>query len=239
MSRRRADAPARPRNDLAQYDDLAGEWWAGRGPFAALHWLAEARGALLPEPANGEILVDVACGGGLLAPYAKGYRHIGVDLTQSALRIARRHGVEPVRGDAARLPLRDGCADVVVAGEVLEHVADLPAVVAELARVLKPGGTLVVDTLADTLRCRITMVWIGERIPGGPPRHIHDPRLFVSPERLVALCAEHGVRLSVRGLRPNPGDYLRWLVGRRPAVRMQPIRSTAGVFQGYGTKDAA
>ena len=45
-------------------------------------------------------------GGGLLAPYAKGYRHIGVDLTESALRIARRHGVEPVRGDAARLAVQ-------------------------------------------------------------------------------------------------------------------------------------
>ncbi len=238
-NRRRPAGPIRPRNDLAQYDDLAGEWWAERGQFAALHWLAEARGALLPEPSDGQVLVDVACGGGLLAPYAKGFRHIGVDLTESALQIARHHGVEPIRGDAARLPLRDACADVVVAGEVLEHVTDLPAVVAELARVLKPGGTLVVDTLADTLICRITMVWIGERMPGGPPRHIHDPALFVSPARLVELCAGHGISLTVRGLRPHPGDYLRWLLGRRPAVRMLPTRSTASVFQAHGRKEAA
>ena len=233
-----ATPPLRPRNDLGQYDDLAGEWWAQRGQFAALHWLAEARGALLPPPRDGHVLVDVACGGGLLAPYAVGYRHIGVDITDSALRIARSHGVEPVRGDAGRLPLRDSCADVVVAGEVLEHVGDFDAVVAELARVLKPGGTLVVDTIADTRFARIALVVIGERLPGGPPRHIHDPKLFVSPPRLVELCAAHGIALELRGLRPHPGDYVRWLLGRRTAVRMVPVRSTAGVFQAHGVKAA-
>lgn len=238
VSRARIDpAPRRGRNDLSQYDDLAAEWWALRGEFAALHWLAEARGALLP-PSDGDLLVDVGCGGGLLAPWAKGYRHVGVDLTESALRVASRHGVEPVRGDAGRLPLRDGCADVVVAGEILEHVTDLPRVVAELCRVLRPGGFLLIDTLADTWFARLTLVTIGERLRGGPPRHIHDPALFVSRSRLVALCAEHGVDLALRGLRPDPIGYLRWRAGRAPGVRMVPTRSTAGVFQAYGRKVA-
>jgi len=226
----------RPRNDLAQYDDLVGEWWSEKGAFAALHWLAAARGALLPDPSDGNVLVDVACGGGLLASWAKGFQHIGVDLTRSALEVARHHGVTAVQGDAARLPLRDGCADVVVAGEVLEHVVDLPSVVAELARVLRPGGVLVVDTIADTMFARLALVRVAEHLPGGPPPRIHDPKLFVDPARLTALCASHGIRLRVRGLRPHPVEYLRWLAGRRADVTMQPIRSTAGVYQGYGTK---
>lgn len=227
---------SRPRNDLAQYDDLAGEWWRPRGAFAALHWLAKARGELIPAPSPGAVLVDVACGAGLLAPWARGYRHVGVDLTESALRLAAEHGVQPVRGAAERLPLRDGCADVVVAGEVLEHVEDLGGVVAELCRVLRPGGVLVVDTIADTRFARVSLVTLGERLPGGPPPRIHDPALFVSPRQLGLLCAAYGVRLKVRGLRPDPLGYLRWLLGRAPDVRMVPVRSTAGVFQAYGVK---
>lgn len=235
----RAHRPSvRSRNDPAQYDDLAHEWASPRGAFAALHWLARARAELVPPPRGGAVLIDVGCGAGLLAPWVQGYRHVGVDITTSALQQAKARGVEPLRADAAALPLRDGCAGVVVAGEILEHVTDLPAVVAELCRVLRPGGVLVVDTLADSAFARFALVTVGERLPGGPPRHIHDPALFVSPARLTALCADHGVHLLVRGLRPDPIGYVRWLVGRAPDVRMVPVRSTAGVYQGRGVKAA-
>ena len=85
-----------------------------------LHWLAAARGALVPAAErDGAVLVDLGCGAGLLAPHVagKGYRHVGVDLTASALRSAAAHGVTAVRGDAAAVPLVDGCADVVVRSE--------------------------------------------------------------------------------------------------------------------------
>ncbi len=90
------------RNDLRQYDELAGEWWRSHGAFAALHWLARARGELIPSPSRPDAeLLDLRCGGGLLAPYVFGYRHVGVDLSASALEVAARHGVEPVKADRA------------------------------------------------------------------------------------------------------------------------------------------
>ncbi|SBW28898.1 hypothetical protein FDG2_6158 [Candidatus Protofrankia californiensis] len=153
-----------------------------------------------------------------------------------------------------RLPFADASLQCVVAGEVLEHLTDLPAACAELARVLAPGGTLVVDTLADTLFCRITMVRLAERLPGGPPIGIHDPALFVHPRRLRDLLAAHGVGLTlVRGLRPSAREYVRWLAYRRrngpagagtaggPAgadtvTMMLPTRSTAAVYQAVGVK---
>jgi len=227
-------------NDPGQYDELAGDWWDPRGRFAMLHWIAAARARLVPPAAReGSVLVDIACGGGLLAPHVAhlGHRHVGVDLSRTAVQVARAHGVQVVRGDAQRLPLPDAVADVVVAGEVLEHVPDLAAAVREACRVLRPGGTLVVDTIADTRWARFSSITVAERIPAGPPRHLHDPALFVDRAELVRLAAQGGVRLELAGLRPSALDYLAWLAGRRPEVRMLPTRSTAGLFQARGSKD--
>lgn len=235
-----AAAGRRERNDRRQYDDLAEEWWRAGGAFAALHWLAAARGELIPAPQRrGEVLVDVGCGGGLMAPHASAYVHVGIDVTRSALVEARLHGVRAVMGDAAQLPLDDASASVVVAGEVLEHVEDVAVVVAELCRVTRPGGTVVVDTINATRRARVALVTVAEHVPGGPPPRIHDPDLFVTPERLVAMFAAHDVDLQVWGLRPSARDYLRFLSNRQRPVRMLRTRSLAVVYQGVGKKAVA
>lgn len=229
--------PVRPRNDPRQYDDLASEWWRPEGAFAALHWLAQARAELIPPaPSAGGLLVDVGCGGGLMGPHVRGYRHVGVDRNAAALSIAARQGVLAVRSDAAALPLRDGVADVVVAGEIFEHVADIEPLIAEIGRVLRKGGTLVGDTINATRWARLSLVTLGERLPGGPPPRIHDPQLFVPPERLIAACARQGIELQVRGLRPAAFDYLCYLFDRRCPVRMLPTRSLATLYQAVGRK---
>jgi 2-polyprenyl-6-hydroxyphenyl methylase / 3-demethylubiquinone-9 3-methyltransferase len=233
-------SPALPRNDVRQYEAMADQWWEPRGAFAMLHWIAAARARLLPPaPRPGALLVDLGCGAGLLAPHAArlGYRHLGVDLVDVSLRTASAHGVLPVRGDVQRLPLASGTADAVSAGEILEHVPDHRAAVAEACRVLRPGGTLVLDTIARTRVARLVAVTIGERVPGGAPRGIHDPALFVDREALVAEAARHGVRLSLRGMRPPLIGMLRWLARGGPDPEMLPTRSTAVLFQGVGTKE--
>lgn len=227
------------RNDPRQYDELAEEWWKPNGAFAMLHWLARARCALVPEPvAPGAVLVDIGCGGGLNTQHVRGYRHIGVDLRESNLRLAAAHGIAPVRADASRLPVPDESADVVVAGEVLEHVTDWRAVTAEACRILKPGGTLIVDTLADTRLCKFVAVTLAERVPGGPPPGIHDPALFVPPQGLLSECAAHGVTLEVWGLRPAVMAMARWLVSRRGEVPMIATRSKSILYAGRGVKHA-
>ena len=232
--------PARARNDPAQYDDLAGEWWDPRGTFAMLHWIAAARASLVPPATRpGARLVDVGCGAGLLAPHVAGlgYRHVGVDLTASALALAADHGVTVARGNVLALPLPDEVADVVCAGEILEHVTDVAGAVAEACRILRPGGTLVVDTIAATALARLIVVTLAERIPGAAPPGLHDPKLFVDRTSLVHEAARHGVQLKLTGLRPSVPDAASWLLHRRPAARMVPTWSTAVLFQGRGTKE--
>ncbi|TCK25568.1 methyltransferase domain-containing protein [Pseudonocardia endophytica] len=231
------DAPTRERNDPGQYDDLAPHWWDPHGPFAMLHWLAAARGALVPPPARGTtpLLVDLGCGAGLLAPHVAGYRHVGVDLTTSALTQAAGHGVRPVRGDVTRVPLRSGCADVVAAGEILEHVTDLDAAVDEACRLLRPGGLLVIDTLAATALARLVAVTLAEKVRG-VPTGIHDPDLFVDRDRLRRACARHGVELTLWGIRPSVRDLVARAAGRRLTVRMVRVPTSAVLFQAVGRK---
>lgn len=230
--------PVRPRNDPAQYDDLAGEWWDPAGPFAALHWLAAERGALIPEATRPEAcLVDLGCGAGLLAPHVPaGYEHHGVDLGAAALAHAAEHGLITHRADVTAVPLEDGCADVVIAGELLEHVPDVEGVVAEAVRLLRPGGTVVLDTIAPGWWAELSLVRVGERLPGGPPPRIHDPALFVAPARLRRAFTAGGVALTLRGLRPHARDYLRFLRDRRRRVRFVPVRSLSALYQGWGIK---
>jgi 2-polyprenyl-6-hydroxyphenyl methylase/3-demethylubiquinone-9 3-methyltransferase len=227
------------RNDPAQYDGLADQWWEPSGGFAMLHWLAASRAERIPPAEHpGAVLVDLACGGGLMAPHVaeRGYRHIGVDLGDAGLRIARQHGVAPVRASVFAVPLADGCADVVVAGEVLEHVTDDEQVIAECARLLRPGGMLVIDAIARTRLADVIAVRIAERLPGGPPPGIHDPALFVDRRRLLAAAHHAGIDLRLVGLRPSVRDLIAWRRGRRAGVRMREIRLTTVLFAGYGRR---
>ncbi len=227
------------RNDLAQYDGLADQWWQATGGFAMLHWLAASRAEHIPPAAGpGALLVDLACGGGLMAPHVArlGYRHVGVDLGAAGLAVAAAHGVTAVRGSVLAVPLRDACADVVVAGEILEHVADDVAVLAEAARLLRPGGTLVIDAIAATRLAEVVAVRVMERVPGGPPPGIHDPALFVDRRRLLAAADRLGLDLRLVGLRPSLRDVVAWRRGRRDVVRMRELPTTAVLFAGYGRK---
>jgi len=251
----RAPGRVRGRNELSQYARLRDEWWRPDGVFASLTWLAEARARLVPPASRpGAVLVDLGCGGGLLAPYlaGRGYRHVGVDAVHPSLTVAAGHGVTGVAGDAYRVPLATGCADVVVAGELLEHVADPARVIAEAARLLRPGGLLVGDTINATVLARLVLVTLGERVPAvvlRPHRPgdrlrlrpviapgIHDPDLFVPPGRLRAAGRACGLDIRVRGLRPSLPDLVRYLATGYGRVAMRAGGSSALLYQFRGRR---
>jgi len=234
---------SRRRSDPVQYDILADEWWAPRGSFITLHWLAAARANFIPPaPRQGAILVDVACGGGLLHPHIedRGYVHVGVDLSHPTLRVARDHGVDVVlRGDMHHIPLADEVADVVHSGYSLEHVIDPEPVLAEFCRILRPGGVLVLDTLANTWLARVLVISIGEALPlpGMAERGIHDHRLFVDRDKLIRDVERFGVELEpLQGEWPNLFDIARWMLHLRKDVRVRIGGGTSVAFLAVGRK---
>ena len=110
-------------------------------------WLARA------VSADAAVVVDLACGSGPMSRELAqdGRTVIGVDLSEHELGLAAERGPGPwVRGDALRLPFRDGSVDVVTSSMGLVVVTPLTEVLEEVARVLRPGGVLA--AIAPALR---------------------------------------------------------------------------------------
>ncbi len=196
------------------------QWWLPRGEFAMLGWISAARMRTFRRPRSAALLLDVAaapaCSRRTLPAAAM---HVGIDLSATALVQASAHGVI-ASGATWPAAVNDETFDVVVAGEILEHVTDFAAAVAEACRVLRAGGTLVIDTIAKTWWGRFSSITVAERMPAGPPPRLHDGRCSSTASSCWPKRRATASTLSLNGLRPSAVDYMMWLFGRRETVRM-------------------
>jgi 2-polyprenyl-6-hydroxyphenyl methylase/3-demethylubiquinone-9 3-methyltransferase len=200
--------PTRTGNDLTIYDRHGDGWWREDDrTFRSLRAVSRFRLRWLlqrtPQTLAGALVADLGCGGGLLAVplAAHGARVVGIDLSRNSLAAARAHaggGALFVCADLTRCPLTDGCVDLALLADVLEHVAQWQAAVAEAARLLRPGGLLYVNTINRTKRARLLAVTLGEGL-GLLPRGTHDPDLFVRPADLCAAAEASGLRCVALG----------------------------------------
>lgn len=125
--------------------------WRAVPPGATPERFAARRAFLLAHVRSGDRVLDLGAGDGAFAAElcAVGCDVIAVDVSEEALRRARARvpGLDARRVDeGAPLPLDEDAVDVVWAGEVLEHVADVVGLLADVRRVLRWGGTLLVTT---------------------------------------------------------------------------------------------
>jgi 2-polyprenyl-6-hydroxyphenyl methylase / 3-demethylubiquinone-9 3-methyltransferase len=207
-------------NDL--YDRMADTWWDERGFLHALVALNPARFGYMRRVLVEELclapvglsVLDVGCGGGLLAEeFARlGCRVTGVDPSEESLAAAGTHAVRQrlaidyrrARGEA--LPFGDGSFDVAYCCDVLEHVDDASQVIAETARVLKSGGIYFYDTVNRTPQSRLVVIkllqeWHWTALM--PPR-LHDWNMFIRPSELRQLLEQHGfAHGGLTGLKPR------------------------------------
>ncbi|GBD27608.1 putative S-adenosylmethionine-dependent methyltransferase [bacterium HR30] len=122
----------------------------------AVHWWFEGRRAIfhallsrLPL-GRSALLLDLGCGTGANLSFLTRYgRVIGLDWGAAAARYSRRRTMLPVlRGDVQSLPFRSGSVDLITAFDLIEHIDDDKACVAEMARVVRPGGFILVTVPA-------------------------------------------------------------------------------------------
>ncbi|TDO54646.1 3-demethylubiquinone-9 3-methyltransferase [Kribbella sp. VKM Ac-2527] len=200
-------------NDV--YDRLGDGWWDEHNPLNLLHGSFTAgrfeyfRSILARDP-DGLRVLDIGCGGGFLAEeFARlGCRVVGIDPSAVSIGTARRHaaGIDYLVAAGERLPLRDSAFDVAYCCDVLEHVTDLESVVAETARVLRPGGLYFFDTINRTLASKLVLIKVAQdwRLTRMIDTTLHVWDMFITPDELTAVLRRHGLRVDeLTGLGPR------------------------------------
>ncbi len=253
-------------NDL--YNRRGDIWWDERKPLSTLRTMVNPgrvgyfRAVLVErlgrDPRELRAL-DVGCGGGLLAEeFARlGCAVTGVDPSRPSLETARAHAaasglaIDYRAGSGEALPFDDAAFDLVYCCDVLEHVADVERVIAEIARVLRPGAVFLYDTVNRTLLSRLLIIGVAQEwsVTRFLPPGLHDWRMFIKPAELRAIMARHGLMSrSVTGLAPalNPFALLGALyafrrgrlnygqVGAR--LRFKVSRDRSASYAGYALK---
>ena len=204
--------------DNEWYHDLGDAWWDPDGVVGPLHEINPVRVeyfcGVLGDLA-GQQLLEIGCGGGLMAEeYARrGASVTAVDRSAASIAVAAQHArssglkiaYTPSVGE--RLPFSDGSFDAVLSADTLEHVDDVNLVVSEAARVLRPGGRFVYDTVNRTWKSRLLLVWLPQNVFHIAPPDTHDYARFIKPEELRSIMARHGLQhCETRGLalKQNP-----------------------------------
>jgi 2-polyprenyl-6-hydroxyphenyl methylase / 3-demethylubiquinone-9 3-methyltransferase len=192
--------------EVERFGRIASEWWDPDGKFRPLHRQGPARLGFIRDtlaehfdrapndhkPLNELNILDVGCGGGLVSePLARlGARVTGLDPTPDAITVARQHAEQ----QGLAIDYRDGRVedladagesfDAVVCMEVVEHIPDPAAFLQTLARVVRPGGILVLSTLNRTWKSYALAIVAAEYVLGWLPRGTHDWQRFVTPGEL-------------------------------------------------------
>lgn len=220
MEADRAEGPSIDPADVARFSAQAAEWWDPKGPFAPLHRFNPARLAFVRDRVasrfgrdirqrsafEGLSLIDIGCGGGLIAEPMRrmGFEVTALDASSENIGTARAHAEQvgldiAYRAATVEQMVAEGAGpfDVVLTMEVIEHVADPEGFICSCARLVKPGGMMIVATLNRTLKGLLLGKFAAEYVLRWVPAGTHDWRQFLKPDEIRAMLA--GEPLSVEG----------------------------------------
>lgn len=213
--------------EVEKFSALAEDWWDPQGRSRALHRLNPTRIAYLRDracarfgrdplgdrPLRGLSVLDVGCGGGLATePLARlGAEVTGLDATPAAIEVARAHAAEQGlaidyrRATAAELLAEGRQFDLVVALEIVEHVAEPADFLADCAGLVRPGGGFALSTFNRTGKAFLLGIVAAEYLLRWVPAGTHDWRRFLRPSEVAAGLRPHGLAVrDVQGLVYNP-----------------------------------
>ena len=183
-------------------------------------------------------MLDLGCAGGFMseAMAQSGAKVTGIDPAAEAIEAARRHARDSCLhiaydvGVGEALPYDAASFDAVVCVDVLEHVSDLGMVLAQVARVLRPGGLFLFDTINRNLLARLVTITLAENVLHLLPRGTHDPAMFIKPPELQNA-------LQGAGLLPGPTMGLGPCgLNRRLDLIFGPLPLTTIIYMGLARK---
>ena len=202
--------------EISKFDAAAPRWWDPNGEFRPLHDLNPARLDYIEARAGlaGRRVLDVGCGGGLLAEgmARRGARVTGIDLAPCALEVARLHALESgivvdYRQIAAEAlaEAEPGCFDLVTCLEMLEHVPDPPAIVAALARLVRPGGDVVCSTINRNAKAFALAIVGAEYVLRLLPMGTHQYARLIRPSEIARWARDASLEIAdLAGIEYNP-----------------------------------
>ncbi len=211
--------------ELEKFSALAHRWWDPESEFKPLHQINPLRLEWIDAiaPLKGRKVLDVGCGGGILAEAMarRGARVKGIDLSEKALKVAQLHRMESrvaVDYEAvsaeALAESESATYDVITCMELLEHVPDPGSLVRACSRLARPGGEVFFSTINRNLKSYVFAVIGAEYVLKLLPKGTHDYLKFVKPSELARHCRAAGLEVrEIKGMRYNPLTRSYSLVG--------------------------
>ncbi len=215
------------KSEIDHFSALAQEWWNPVGKFKPLHkfnpvrltYIRETlcehfdRDTKAPSALEGLRILDIGCGGGLLCePVARmGAEVVGADASETNIEVAKIHaGQSGVPVDyrattAEDLAAAGGTFDVVLNMEVVEHVADVDVFLSACAKMVRPGGLMIVATINRTMKARALAIFMAENVLRWLPRGTHQYEKLVRPEEISGPLQQSGMTIvETTGVFYNP-----------------------------------
>lgn len=204
-------------HEIGKFEELAHRWWDAQGEFKTLHDINPLRLSYIERQVGGlagKRVLDVGCGGGILSEgmARRGATVTGIDMGEAPLSVARMHLDESgldvdyrlitVESLAGQMP---GQFDVVTCMEMLEHVPDPASVIAACARLVRPGGRVLLSTLNRNPKSFLFAVVGAEYLLNMLPRGTHQYARFIRPSELANWLRAADLTLTdVSGMSYNP-----------------------------------
>jgi len=215
VNARKSGASTVDADEVARFSALAKEWWDPRGKMATLHKFNPVRLGYIRDAAcrafdrdakrvdclKGLRFLDIGCGGGILSePLARlGAEVVGADPSEMNVEAARAHAAQAGVTVDYRATTAEALADagerfdVVMAMEVVEHVADVNLFVKRCTEMVKPDGLMIAATINRTMKSFALAIVGAEYVLRWLPRGTHQWDKFVTPNELEIALAQGGL----------------------------------------------
>lgn len=201
-------------DEVTKFSKLANQWWDKEGEFRTLHQINPLRLSYIKDKIiehfgefkAGLTIIDIGCGGGLISvPLAKlGAKVTGIDASSENIETAKFHAKE------LGLEINYLCSsaeehkkqyDVVLCLEIIEHVSDPELFISAAAKLLKPGGMMIISTINRTTKAYLSAIIGAEYILRWVPRGTHEFAKFLKPSEISQMLNKNALRIrELKGL---------------------------------------